>query len=734
MSEIQQQQKQASLSHQAQDEINSNLQSLKQQFEVLEYLEPFWSSPPIYDYYFEVLKDGAIIEEIDLSKKSFYSIGRQKDTVDILMENPTISRKHAIIQHKDTGDIFIYDLGSTHGTFVNKRQIPANQYIKLSLNDQVRIGQSTRILLLNGPEEAEIQAQEEVEEKDDQPRKKIQIVSKKQNKEFLFKRRLDQLKKFHDQVNQLHDQKLQRIHGNEDEGVSWGMGFEEDEIAEYQRKMDEEGDDEESREGFSDEDSDNGNSDDDDVKLLNVEALRQRTDLTEKQTQMLNKVEGIRRQLKKLLDKKSKLKNDQDMEFDDKPIQGQLKGIDKKCQEMKEQLEKTEKKLKTSLRAKKSRPQKTNKEIESETVFKYHNSDDEEDEFFDRTKKTLFNKNKQQYQLDNGEEVETYDTLKFKLEQLYRQRQKLTEEMQNGPDDKSKSSQDEDYDELEAFMKQNTDLLRIEQQKKLGAQIVEVNKEIDKYTQLIAMVAPTTFQQRTQAKQQNQQQEEPSIPNDQVQQETKQEEDKQKPTKDLPVSKPKQTSGLSSTMQRLKEMSEIKEREQEERRRLQEQKDREQEEIIMQRRIQQVQERILREGRLDQGLDEDEEEDEESTGLDQESGLRNYFREIVENANRNGEKIDITKYSNLLGEYDKQSNSRKSLQGSVSYLETEIRGGGVGLQVKRPKVYESMAQPKHRNLNNDIEDEKREGEVDDWIPPTDQKGDGKTSLNERFGY
>ncbi len=39
---------------------------------------------------------------------------------------------------------------------------------------------------------------------------------------------------------------------------------------------------------------------------------------------------------------------------------------------------------------------KSNKEKENEVAFKYHNSDDEEDEFFDRTKFTKFNKQKDQ--------------------------------------------------------------------------------------------------------------------------------------------------------------------------------------------------------------------------------------------------------------------------------------------------------------------------------------------------
>lgn len=89
-----------------------------------DYIEPFWSSKPLCDYSLEVMKEGAILSDIPLSAKPYFVIGRQQDIVDIFQENPTISRRHAVLQHKDTGDLFIYDLGSTHGTFVNKRLIP----------------------------------------------------------------------------------------------------------------------------------------------------------------------------------------------------------------------------------------------------------------------------------------------------------------------------------------------------------------------------------------------------------------------------------------------------------------------------------------------------------------------------------------------------------------------------------------------------------------------------------
>ena len=66
---------------------------------------------------------------------------------------------------------------------------------------------------------------------------------------------------------------------------------------------------------------------------------------------MLNKVDGLRRQFKKIQDKRQQYKREEDLDFDEKAAQGKLRGIDKKAHELKTQLEKEEAKLKTSLKS-----------------------------------------------------------------------------------------------------------------------------------------------------------------------------------------------------------------------------------------------------------------------------------------------------------------------------------------------------------------------------------------------
>ncbi|GLU10866.1 hypothetical protein SLE2022_276460 [Rubroshorea leprosula] len=116
------------------------------------YTIPPWNGPPCHNFYLEVLKDGSIIDQLDVYKKGAYMFGREK-LCDFMLEHPTISRYHAVIQFKRSGDAYLYDCGSTHGTSVNKNEVEKRVYVDLHVGDVIRFGQSSRLYIFQGPTE-----------------------------------------------------------------------------------------------------------------------------------------------------------------------------------------------------------------------------------------------------------------------------------------------------------------------------------------------------------------------------------------------------------------------------------------------------------------------------------------------------------------------------------------------------------------------------------------------------
>jgi len=119
-----------------------------------DYSAPEWSSKPSKPYKFEVIKNGVIIDECSFEEnKEFIIFGRSPDS-DFLLEHESISRKHSILQFS-ADSCFIFDLGSGHGTFVNKTRIEPYKYVEVKPGFMIRFGQSSRSYFLSCEEVSE---------------------------------------------------------------------------------------------------------------------------------------------------------------------------------------------------------------------------------------------------------------------------------------------------------------------------------------------------------------------------------------------------------------------------------------------------------------------------------------------------------------------------------------------------------------------------------------------------
>jgi hypothetical protein len=64
-------------------------------------------------------------------------VGRERGSVDLVLDDPGVSRRHARVV-PDNGGVIVEDLGSSNGTFVNGQRISGP--VELGAGDEVRVG------------------------------------------------------------------------------------------------------------------------------------------------------------------------------------------------------------------------------------------------------------------------------------------------------------------------------------------------------------------------------------------------------------------------------------------------------------------------------------------------------------------------------------------------------------------------------------------------------------------
>jgi adenylate cyclase len=88
-------------------------------------------NPPFPEAYLVLESSG---RRYGLEQGQSWAIGRG-DGCAVLLDNRSVSRLHALIQRRETGDFALVDLGSRNGSFVNSRRVS----VPVVLNDQDRL-------------------------------------------------------------------------------------------------------------------------------------------------------------------------------------------------------------------------------------------------------------------------------------------------------------------------------------------------------------------------------------------------------------------------------------------------------------------------------------------------------------------------------------------------------------------------------------------------------------------
>ncbi|NJL95106.1 MAG: FHA domain-containing protein [Anaerolineae bacterium] len=81
--------------------------------------------------------------QINLDRFPF-TIGRAREC-DFVVDSQDVSRLHAQFEF-DHQQVYVLDMGSTNGTYVNNRQLVAHERFKLRAGDEINVGNVTRLM------------------------------------------------------------------------------------------------------------------------------------------------------------------------------------------------------------------------------------------------------------------------------------------------------------------------------------------------------------------------------------------------------------------------------------------------------------------------------------------------------------------------------------------------------------------------------------------------------------
>ncbi|KAK0621123.1 Smad nuclear-interacting protein 1 [Lasiodiplodia hormozganensis] len=129
---------------------------------VLKYNEPpdARKPPARDDWRLFVFKGQDCLQTVELGSRSCWLVGREAAVADLLVEHPSTSKQHAVLQFRHTTRVneygdkdarvrpYLIDLESSNGTILNGKQIEATRFVEVMDKDVVKFGLSEREYVL----------------------------------------------------------------------------------------------------------------------------------------------------------------------------------------------------------------------------------------------------------------------------------------------------------------------------------------------------------------------------------------------------------------------------------------------------------------------------------------------------------------------------------------------------------------------------------------------------------
>jgi len=109
---------------------------------------PEWARAPSVGAALHVTKDGETLSTLPLDEASYYIMGRAPKVCEegkgYVIQHPSLSRQHAAVVHGENGTLFIIDLESPCGTWVNKTRLRPYEPHVLENGNILTFGESSR--------------------------------------------------------------------------------------------------------------------------------------------------------------------------------------------------------------------------------------------------------------------------------------------------------------------------------------------------------------------------------------------------------------------------------------------------------------------------------------------------------------------------------------------------------------------------------------------------------------